>query len=122
MAQDNAKKFIDMMLNDEEQRNRFANMTTEEGLKAAKEMGLDFTTEELKEAGESYEMTPEEMEMVSGGEGIDVGKMIKYEVAGMGSGAAASCLIGCIGGPVGAAIGTCVGGIIGSLTGGFLSK
>ena len=122
MAQDNAKKFIDMMLKDEEQRTHFANMTTEEGLKAAKEMGLDFTAEELKEAGETYEMTPEEMEMVSGGEGLDLGKTIKYEVAGMGSGAAAGCLIGCIGGPVGAAIGACVGGIIGTFTGGFLSK
>ena len=122
MAVENATVFVKKLLEDEELRNRIASVNTEEGLKIAREMGLDFTEEELKEAGKSYELTPEEMEMVSGGEGIDVGKMIKYEMAGMGSGAAAGCLIGCIGGPVGAAIGACVGGIIGTFTGGFLSK
>ena len=123
MAVENATVFVKKLLEDEELRNRIASVNTEEGLKIAREMGLEFTEEELKEAGESYEMTPEEMEMVSGGDGgIDVGKMVGYELGGMGAGAAAGCLIGCIGGPVGAAIGTCVGGAIGIFTGGFLSK
>ena len=116
MAQDNAKKFIDMMLKDEEQRTRFANMTTEEGLAAAKEMGLDFTPEELKEAGEKFELSEEEMAQVAGG---GVWGCIKGAFAGLASGAAGGCLIGCIGGPVGAAIGTMIGGAAGCITGGM---
>jgi len=116
MAMNHAKEFINKMLENEELRNKFAAMNTEDGLAAAKDMGLDFTTDELKQAGEDYEMPAEQLDNVNGG---GVWGCIKGAFAGLASGAAGGCLIGCIGGPVGAAIGTMVGGSVGCITGGM---
>ena len=116
MALENAQKFIKDIMEDEKMRERFAKLSTEEGLAAAKEMGLDFTEEELKEAGENYELSPEQLEMASGG---NIWDAIKGGLKAGSAGAALGTLIGCIGGPVGAAIGFMVGGGVGVATGTF---
>lgn len=48
MSMNHAKEFITKMLEDEELRNKFAALSTEDGLALAKEMGMEFTTDELK--------------------------------------------------------------------------
>jgi len=116
MAMNHAKEFINKMLENEELRNKFAALNTEDGLAAAKEMGLDFTTEELKQAGEDYEMPAEQLDSVNGGDFLGA---VKGMFAGMGAGAVVGGLIGCIGGPVGCAIGTCIGGGSGIFGGAF---
>ena len=116
MSMNHANEFIKEMLENEELRNRIAGMSTEDGLAAAKEMGLEFTTDELKEAGENYELPAEDLNDVNGG---GVWGCIKGAFAGLASGAGAGGLIGCIGGPVGCAIGTMIGGSIGCITGGM---
>ena len=116
MSMNHANEFIKEMLENEELRNRIAGMSTEDGLAAAKEMGLDFTTDELKEAGENYELPEEVLNNVSGGDFLSA---VKGMFAGMGAGAATGGLIGCIGGPVGCAIGTCIGGAVGIFGGAF---
>ena len=67
MALDNAKKFITLILENETLRDRRANRGEEEVMAIAKETGLDFTAEELKEAASASELTPGEMEFVAGG-------------------------------------------------------
>ena len=104
------------MMDDKKACERFAGMNIEDGLAAAKEMGLDFTVEELKEAGDNWELTPEQLEMVSGGGVLE--DSLKGAAKGAGAGALVGTLIGSIGGPPGAAIGCMVGGGVGALFGG----
>ena len=54
-------------MEDETLRERTANKSEEEVLAVAKEMGLDYTTEELKEAVNARELDLSEMEPVAGG-------------------------------------------------------
>ena len=70
MALENAKKFISLIWEDEDLKERTANKGEEEVMAVAKEMGLDFTAEELKEAASAHntqELTLGEMEPVAGG-------------------------------------------------------
>ena len=53
MALESAKKFVKMIENDKSFEERIAKMQPEESLAAAKELGLFFTLEELKEAGKA---------------------------------------------------------------------
>ena len=68
MSKESAEKFIQAVLNDEELREKTANMKPEEVVPFAKEMGYDFTLEELKEVKkEDIELSPEELENAAGG-------------------------------------------------------
>lgn len=67
MALENAKKLLTLMWEDKALRDRMANRSEEEVMAVAKEMGLEFTAEELKEAAEIHELTPGEMETAAGG-------------------------------------------------------
>ena len=67
MALENTKKFITMMWEDEALQDRTANRNEEEVMAVAKELGLAFTADELKEAAGTHELSPGEMEPVSGG-------------------------------------------------------
>ena len=70
MALENAKQFISLIWEDEALKKRTANKGEEEVMAIAKEMGLDFTAEELKEAAAAHntpELTLDEMEPVAGG-------------------------------------------------------
>jgi len=49
MSKENARVFVQAVLNDEELRGKTANMKPEEVIAFAKEMGFDFTLDELKE-------------------------------------------------------------------------
>lgn len=69
MALENAKRFLSMVQEDEALLDRMANLGRDEVQAAAKEMGLEFTAEELKEAADTFELTPEEMASVAGGYG-----------------------------------------------------
>ena len=69
MSKENAKAFVQAILNDEELREKTANIKPEEIVPFAKEMGYDFTLEELKEVKEEdIELSPEELENVAGGD------------------------------------------------------
>ena len=69
MSKENAKDFVQAILNDEELRQRTEKMKPEDAVPLGKEMGYDFTVEELKEAGsEVRELSPEELENVAGGD------------------------------------------------------
>ena len=70
MALENAKKFVEMIENDKALKERIAKMQPEESLAAAKELGLFFTLEELKEAGKaaaSRNLEADELGEVAGG-------------------------------------------------------
>ena len=68
MSLENAKKFIKQAMEDETLRERTANKGEEEILAIAKEMGLDYTAEELKEAAGVRELDLSDMEPVAGGD------------------------------------------------------
>jgi len=68
MSKENAKAFVQAILNDEELRQRTEKMKPEELIPFAKEMGFDFTLDELKDVKkENIELSPEELEAVTGG-------------------------------------------------------
>ena len=68
MSKENAKAFVQAILNDEELREKTANMKPEEAVPLAKEMGYDFTLEELEEVkNEDTELSPDELENAAGG-------------------------------------------------------
>ena len=68
MAKESANAFVQAILNDEELREKTANMKPEEAVPLAKEMGYDFTLEELKDVKkEDIELSPEELENAAGG-------------------------------------------------------
>ena len=119
MALEDAKKFTKMLLEDEELRGRFTNMSIEEGLSAAKDMGLDFTLEELKEARDTNELTLDDMDKVSSG---DVSAGTAGAMIGATSGAATGGLVGFVFGPIGGAIGATVGGVIGGVYGAIVGS
>lgn len=67
MTLENAKKFLTLMREDETLQDRTANRSEEEVMAVAKEMGLDFTSEELREASGVCELTLGEMQFIAGG-------------------------------------------------------
>lgn len=67
MALTNAQEFLKRLKEDEALQKRMAGLTREEGLAAAKEMGLDFTLEELKETAANRDLPMWEMEKIAGG-------------------------------------------------------
>ncbi|MBP3856615.1 MAG: Nif11-like leader peptide family RiPP precursor, partial [Ruminiclostridium sp.] len=69
MSKEAASKFVQTILNDAELRIKTAEIKPEEIVPFAKEMGYDFTLEELKEVKEEdIELSPEELESVAGGD------------------------------------------------------
>jgi predicted ribosomally synthesized peptide with nif11-like leader len=68
MSQQNAGKFINLLLSDKALQERTAGMKPEEVLACAREQGLECTLEELKAATlKSRELTPDEMDQAAGG-------------------------------------------------------
>ena len=68
MSIETARVFVQAVLNDKELRGNTANMKPEEVIAFAKEMGYDFTLDELKEVKkEDIELSPDELESVAGG-------------------------------------------------------
>ena len=68
MSKEAASKFVQAILNDAELRIKTAEIKPEEIVPFAKEMGYDFTLEELKEVKEEdIELSPDELEGVAGG-------------------------------------------------------
>ena len=69
MSKEAASKFVQAILNDEELRQRTGALKPEEIVPFAKEMGYDFTLEELKDVRKDdvEELSPEELENVAGG-------------------------------------------------------
>ncbi len=59
MALENAKKFLQLAREDQALQNRLAGMTPEDRCKAARELGLDYTEEELAEALKAVEVSPD---------------------------------------------------------------
>ena len=69
MAKEAASKFVQAILNDEELRQRTEKMKPEDAVLLGKEMGYDFTLDELKEVKEEdIELSPDELEAVAGGD------------------------------------------------------
>ncbi len=66
MAIENAKRFVQIIQEQKDINERLSNLNREECLKAAREMGLDFTEEELQEAVKTV-VSMEELEQASGG-------------------------------------------------------
>ena len=67
MAIENAKRFVEMVAADAALKARLEMLDSEAVLAAAKEMGLDFTAEELKAAAMVQEVSPDELDEVAGG-------------------------------------------------------
>ena len=68
MSLENAKKFITQVIEVETLRKRTANKSQEETMAIAKELGLDFTLEELKEAIDDEELiSPDDLDSAAGG-------------------------------------------------------
>ena len=68
MSKENATAFVQKVFDDEELRQRTGAMKPEEVIAFAKEMGFDFTLDELKDVKkENIEFSPEELEAVAGG-------------------------------------------------------
>ena len=68
MAKESAVKFVQAVMDNEELREKTANMKPEEAIPFAKEMGYDFTAEELTEVmNEDKELSPDELENAAGG-------------------------------------------------------
>ena len=87
MSKENAKAFVQAVLNDEELREKTANMKPEEAVPLGKEMGFDFTLEEFTDVmNEDKELSPEELEAAAGGtndRGLDVHRhSMEHGVAG----------------------------------------
>ena len=69
MAIENAKKFVEKVKADAALCERVKDMTPQEGLALAKELGLEFTEAELKDALNNRELNPEELDEAAGGAG-----------------------------------------------------
>ena len=68
MSKENAKAFVQAVLDDKELREKTANMKPEEAVPLGKEMGFDFTLEEFTDVmNEDKELSPEELEAAAGG-------------------------------------------------------
>lgn len=68
MSIEAAKAFVQAVLNDEELRERAKDLKPEEAVPIGKEMGYDFTEDELTEAvNEDTELSPEKLGSVTGG-------------------------------------------------------
>ena len=68
MSKENATAFVQKVFDDEELRQRTGAMKPEELIPFAKEMGFDFTLDELKEVKkEDIELSPDELEAAAGG-------------------------------------------------------
>lgn len=67
MAIENAKKFVEKVQADAALSERVKAMTPQEGMALAKELGLEFTEEELKDALNNRELEPEELDEGVGG-------------------------------------------------------
>ena len=68
MSLENAKKFAQKVMEDNELRERTAKLNPEELLPIAKEMGCDFTEEELTAVmNETQELTADQLEAAAGG-------------------------------------------------------
>ena len=67
MAIENAKRFVEMVAANAALKARIETLDSEAVLAAAKEMGLDFTAEELKAAAMVQEVSPDELDEVAGG-------------------------------------------------------
>ena len=69
MSKENATAFVQAVLNDEELREKTANMKPEDAVPLGKEMGYDFTLEEFTDVmNEDRELSPDELEAVAGGD------------------------------------------------------
>lgn len=66
MSLENANKFMNLLKKDEALQKRLADLTPKERLDAAKELGLNFTIDELKETA-SHDLPLEEMGKIAGG-------------------------------------------------------
>ena len=78
MAIENAKRFVEMVAADAALKARIETLDSEAVLAAAKEMGLDFTAEELKAAAMVQEVALDELDKVVGG----VGKKMSGKMSG----------------------------------------
>ena len=78
MAIENAKRFVEMVAADAALKARIETLDSEAVLAAAKEMGLDFTAEELKAAAMVQEVALDELDKVTGG----VGKKMSGKMSG----------------------------------------
>ena len=68
MAKEAAAKFVQAVLADKELCEKTANMKPEDAVPVGKEMGFDFTLEELEEVkNEDKELSPDELENAAGG-------------------------------------------------------
>ena len=68
MSKESAKAFVQAILEDEELREKTANMKPEDAVPLGKEMGYDFTLEEFTDVmNEDRELSPVELESVAGG-------------------------------------------------------
>ncbi len=72
MAIEHAKQFVEKITTDEALAERVNGLTIQENLALAKELGLEFTEAELKDALDNRELDPEELDKAAGG-GIVVG-------------------------------------------------
>ncbi len=67
MSLENAKKLLERVQKDQALRAHLAGMTPEDRSSAAREMGLNYTEEEMAEALQSVEIPLDELEQASGG-------------------------------------------------------
>ena len=68
MSKESAAAFVQAVMEDEELRERAENLKPEEAVPLGKEMGYDFTLEELTEAAnEDSELSPDELDNAAGG-------------------------------------------------------
>ncbi|MBQ8137292.1 MAG: Nif11-like leader peptide family RiPP precursor [Clostridia bacterium] len=67
MSLENAKKFVQMVQEDEALKARVANLKPEEALAAAKELGLEFTANDLEEAIGDRVLDMDELVQAAGG-------------------------------------------------------
>ncbi len=81
MSLENAKKFVQMVQDDEELQKRLAGMKHGEGFAVAEEMGLDFTNEEMDEVLKGKKVSLDEMEQVSGGVMVEAYEVLATGVA-----------------------------------------
>ena len=83
MSKENAKAFVQAILEDEELREKTANMKPEDALPLGKEMGFDFTLEEFTDVmnvmNEDKELSPDELEAVTGGDKKAQNDMAKHD-------------------------------------------
>ncbi len=67
MALENAKKYLQMIRDDQKLRDRLSGKKPEDGIRIARGLGLDFTDEEMKEALKTCELSIDEMKEAAGG-------------------------------------------------------